>query len=270
MAGLAYAGNMGPEENYAELAVKKELVPLLNTAPSRVVLETHRDFIANTRFRRDLYAAAPEVSHAPVLTLAALEGLAFSLANLPANLALKGNAGAMQFDLNETAAAVRTVHQLLEKGPATARQIHEALGRPEAETLPFLQRLVLVRHLQPCAVPAAAGWTALGSALIENAVREKKNQVSLPGGRSGTLHSFEMPFAMMIEASRLQKDGEAAARAVLKRLKDVGYGLNIRSAEGSTTPGSDAQVHADLLTVYAKLRDPASQEARFLQLHGIV
>ena len=269
-AGLAFAGNMGPEENYAELAVRKELLPLINTAPTRVVLETHRDFIANTRFRRDLYAAAPEVARAPTLALAGLEGVSFCLANLPENLALKGNAGSMQFDLSETDTAVRTVHRLLEKGPATARQIHAALApRPENETVPFLQRLVLVRHLQPCQPASAAGWSALSSALLDNAVRERKNQVALPGGRSGTLHSFEIPFAMMIESSHRQKDAEAAAKAVLSRLKEAGYNLNIKSSSGEIAPGSDMQVHADLLLLFGKLQDPASAEARFLQLHGV-
>jgi SAM-dependent methyltransferase len=269
-AGLSFAGNMGPEENYAELAVRPALLPLINTAPSRVVLETHRDFIANTRFRRDLYAAAPEMARAPTLTLAALEGLAFSLANLPEHLPLKGSAGAIQYDLTPTAAAVRTVHELLEKGPATAAEIHAALApRPEGETVPFLQRLVLVRHLQPCAPPGPAGWSPLSSALLEAAIREKKHQVSLPGSRSGTLHAFEMPFALVLEASRRLEAPGAAAREAQRRLKDAGYQVNIRSAAGEVSAGSDEKVLEDLLRVESLLRDPASAEARFARLHGV-
>ena len=271
-ADLAFAGNMGPEENYADLSVKPELLPLINTAPSRVVLETHRDFIANTRFRRDLYAAQPEMQRAPTLTLKSLEGIAFSLVYLPEILPLQGTVGAIQFDLAPTEVAVRAVHRLLMQGPATARQIHEVLApRTESETVPFLQRLVLVRHIQPCPLPGNGGWTSLSSALIEDAIREKKNQVMLPGGRAGTLFHFEMPFAAMLEATqRDMAPATAAAAAVLHRLRQAGYGLNIRTSEGTTAPGSDAQVQADLLALHAKLRDPASQEARFLQLHGIV
>lgn len=270
--GLAFAGNVAPEGNYAELAAGPEFLPLLNTAPTRIVLETHRDFIANTRFRIDLYAAQAEVPRASPLTFERLEGLAFCLARVPEQLPLQGRRGAVSFDVARSEAAVRTAHRVLEAGPATAREIHTALGaRSELGTLALLQQLVLAGHLLPCpASSAIGGWSALSSALLDHGIKGNQTRVPLPASRAATMHYFDLPFAVMIEAAGRFKDSHAAVKSVLRRLSDSGIKLGRKEPGYGEAAATDEAVSAELEQMWRNIRDPERPEARFLRLHGVI
>lgn len=270
--GLAYAGNMLPEHNYVELAAGPELQPLLKTAPTRIVLETHRDFISNNRFRNDLYAAQPEVPRAPPLTFEKLDGLAFSLATLPENLALKGARGPVNFDVAPAEKVVQAFHMKLHAGPATARQLHAlAAGRTEADTLKLLQQLILAGHLLVCpGANAAAGWSTLSSALLERCVRANRPRVPLPAGNAATMLYFDLPFAAMMEAGPRHKDARSAAKNVLKRLRDSGVALSRKAANGTSENVADDIAAQELEAMWKKVHDPKMAEHRFLRLLGVI
>lgn len=91
-AGLVFAGSMAPAHNYPELMVPAQFRALLAAAPSRALLETHRDFIVNTSSRADLYALQLAAQAPAALSLARLDGLAFCLAGLPDELPAGGEA----------------------------------------------------------------------------------------------------------------------------------------------------------------------------------
>lgn len=58
-AGLAFAGSIPGWMNIRELSVPQKFRTLLDSAPSRLVFETHKSFVLNEMFRRDLYAKLP-------------------------------------------------------------------------------------------------------------------------------------------------------------------------------------------------------------------
>ena len=269
--GLAYAGGMLPEQNYVELAARPELVALLKTAPTRVVLETHRDFIVNTRFRNDLYAAQPEIPRAPQLTLDRLDGLAFALSALPENLMLKGTRGIINFDVSNAEAPVRAIHEKLRSGPATAREILKAASIPtDAVGLTLLQQLVLAGHLLVTpASTAGAGWSALSTALLERSIRANRPRVPLPAGRAFTMLHFDLPYAAMIGAEDRHKDARSAAKEVMKRLKDSGMSLSRTRADGSAENIPDDDAAKELEAMWNKAHDPKSPDRHLLRMLGI-
>lgn len=59
-AGLEFVGSMPPHENFWDLCVRPEFKDLFNTTTDRHVIETHKDFCANTAFRWDLYCRDPQ------------------------------------------------------------------------------------------------------------------------------------------------------------------------------------------------------------------
>jgi len=271
-AGLSYAGSMVPADNYAELMVPGPFRKLLPPTPARVALELHRDFIANTSFRPDLYTAQAPVPQSDNLPLERLDGLAFCLVNLPERLPLRSKGGPLQFDLEEQAAAVRAIHALLASGAASAREIHEIAGkRTGSETSFLIQQLVVARHLAPCPpVRAAIGWLQVNSALIEAGIREQLQQVPLacPGTASGSYS--ETVHAVAIEAAVRFDDAGAAASAVLARLRKHGHPLNKTAGSGERQPASDAEVLEYIATTWRNLHDASNPNARLLHLLGVL
>ena len=179
-AGLSYAGSMVPADNYAELMVPGPFRALMPQAPSRVALELHRDFIANTSFRPDLYIAQAPARQPTDLPLDRLDALAFCLVNLPERLSLRSEGGPLQFNLEDQDAAVRAVHELLAGGPASAREIHQVAGKRTATETSFLiQQLVVSRHLAPCRRCVRYCLVPVNSAGIEAGRREQWQQVRL-------------------------------------------------------------------------------------------
>ena len=107
-SGLAFAGSMTAADNYAEWMMPQRFAAMLPRGTDRTTLEMHRDFVMNTTFRRDLYAAQPERASGPAaVPLERFVGFTFSLANLPERLPLSHNEGGIRYDLNDQAAAVR-------------------------------------------------------------------------------------------------------------------------------------------------------------------
>jgi predicted O-methyltransferase YrrM len=59
-AGLEFVGSLPPHENFWDLCVRPEFKNLFSTTVDRYVIETHKDFCANTAFRWDIYGRDPQ------------------------------------------------------------------------------------------------------------------------------------------------------------------------------------------------------------------
>jgi SAM-dependent methyltransferase len=271
-AGLSYAGSMVPADNYAELMVPGPFRKLLPPVATRVALELHRDFIANTSFRPDLYIAHAPVPQPADLPLERLDGLAFCLVNLPERLPLRSEGGPLQFNLEDQEAAVRAVHALLADGPASVHDIHRAAGkRTGSETSFLIQQLIVSRHLAPCPpVRAAAGWLQVNSALIEAGMREQMRQVPLACPATGSGSYSEIAHAAAIEAAVRFRDSGTAAAAVLARLRRHGHPLSRTSDSGESRTATDAEVLEYVAATWHSLNERADSNARLLRLFGVL
>lgn len=269
-AGLDYAGEMAPENNYLPLMAPRRFHDLLARAPSRVDLETQRDFIVNTRFRRDLYASSS--SPAPAGMDAQFEAMTFCLTDLPERLALEVHQGALQFDLRAQARAAGAIHDLLARGPATGAEILAASGDPAAEASGFLiQQLVVARHLAPCPpVRPAPGWMSVNSALLEAGLRDRSPRVALACPGTGSVFNCEVLQAATVEAFAGGADATAAARALLERVRRYRHPVNRHDASGETRAATDGEVLEFCASAWRALGDERNTGARFLRQAGIL
>jgi SAM-dependent methyltransferase len=267
-AGLAFAGSLEPADNYPPLTMPQELLALLPAGHTRSMLETHRDFVQNNAFRRDVYAAQPAARQPEARSLEAFEGLEFGLPGLPERLPMKVAAGALQFDLGTEAPRVRAVHALLESGPAAAPAIAQAAGGDAAF---LIQQMVVSGHLSPCAAARApAGWSRLNSALIDAALREHQQRVPLAAPRSGSATYSEPVNAAVIEAAATCSDEGLAASAVLARLRRLEHPVNRHDANGAARPASDDEVRTYAAAAWRSLRDKGSADGRMMRLLGVL
>ncbi|MCW5623058.1 MAG: methyltransferase regulatory domain-containing protein, partial [Burkholderiales bacterium] len=270
--GLSFAGSMSPAANYRELIASPQFQDLLATAPTRSVLETHRDFIVNTAFRQDLYSAHPRATGTSEVSIERLDRIAFCLTNLPERLPLTRRQGALQYDLSAQAEAVQAVHRVLAQGPARASEIHAALpGATAAQTSSLIQQLVVSQHLAACQpVRPSAGWLALNSALIRSALREKLVQVPLACPLTGSATVTEPVHAASIEAGVQFDDAQSAARHVLTGLRTYAHPVKRTDASGNEQPATDAQILEYATATWRALRDPANPDTRLLRLFGLL
>jgi predicted O-methyltransferase YrrM len=270
-AGLSFAGSMMLEHNFPERwNAAPGLQNLLQTAPTRAVLETHRDFILNARFRRDLYAAQPEAPRGAPPAPERLEPLAFRIVDSPERFQLKRDDGPFRYDLTRAADDVRKLHRLLDRGPAALAEIRAALApKPAQEVATLLQDLVLLGHLAPCP-PAQAlpALEALNAALLEDAIREKRSQVLRFGAYSRSANYFELAYAAMIDAIGRQDDPDEAARGVLRRLTQAGLAPRRAVGQNGHEDIPEAQALAILAGIGRGLLDSANADTRRLRLQG--
>ena len=271
-AGLAFAGSMTPADNYPELMMPAAFRSLVESATTRDALEAHRDVVANTSFRQDLYAAQAPAPLDPEVGLGALAGTAFCLANLPELLPLKRTQGWLQFDLTDQAAAVRAIHARLAGGPASAAEIHAAARTgAEDETAFLIQQLVVSGHLVPCSpVHPPAGWMQINSALVEAGIREQRQQVPLACPLTGSASNTEVVSAAAIEAAARVHDAAAAGRQVLARLRGHGHPVNRFAPSGGRRPATDGEVVEHVAAVWRGLHDPGNPDRRRLRLFGVL
>ena len=168
--GLGFVGSLLPGQNYPEVSVAARFRELMATAPSRVILETHRDFVANTRFRVDLYAL-PEAGRAATDALLA-ENLYFALLAEPSGLPLKGENAGIQYNFGPYEKSVRVVHALVGGGVADWAALERATGMTPEAASRFLQEMVLARHLWPCAPVQKPADTAKLQVLLDAEARK--------------------------------------------------------------------------------------------------
>jgi predicted O-methyltransferase YrrM len=91
-AGLEFIGSLPPHENFWDLCVRPEFKTLFGTTTDRYVIETHKDFCANTAFRWDLYCREPKPMRSLEERLQKADGFYFRLSRpditfpMPVNL----------------------------------------------------------------------------------------------------------------------------------------------------------------------------------------
>jgi SAM-dependent methyltransferase len=271
-AGLVFAGSMTPADNYPELMMPARLHALIPAASTRSALETHRDFILNTTFRQDLYAAQPRTAQPAELPLRHLEGMAFCLTDLPERLPARRSDGPLCFDLHGRWEAVRAVHALLQRGAAGAREIREAASAAgEEDAALLLQQLVVSQHIAPCPpVRVASGWPAVNSAVVEAGIRDRLTQVPLACPASGSASTGEVVHAAVIEAAARCADAEGAARSVLGRLRAHGHPVNRYFGSGEKSPATDEEISEYVAATWRTLHDARDPGARLLRLFGVL
>lgn len=271
--GLSFVGSTTPQNNYAELMAPIQFDDVLANAPSRTALELQRDFIANTRFRRDVFAAQPpRVGTADAVPLTRLDAVAFSLTTLPEQLPLRSDAETLTFDFANESEAVAATHALLEMGPAGAAEIHRAVGaRTDPSTSVLIQKLVVAGHLDPCSpVCGARGWPKINSVLIDAGLRERLSELPLACPATGAASNSEILHAVAIEAALHFSDADAAAKAVLIRLRQLGAPIFRQTDDGRSTAVTDAEAYAYVVTIYRKLNETGSPARRLTRLYGLI
>jgi predicted O-methyltransferase YrrM len=269
-AGLAFAGSMLAPDNYPELMAPEPFRALL-TGP-RTQVEMHRDVIANTSFRKDLYAAQPPVAQPRDIPLRAFDGLSFCLTDLPETLPLRRAEGGLQFDLGSQAGAVRAVHHLLSSGPASAAEIHRAAGlHAEEETSFLIQQLVVAAHLAPApGMRPGRRWLQVNSALIAAGLREQWQEAPLAGTATGSASYSEIIHAAVIEAAARFDSAEAAAKSVLGQVRGHAHPVTLQAPGGEKRPAADHELLDYASLVWRNLRNPESTDGRRLRLLGIL
>ena len=272
--GLAYAGNLMTELNYAQLMARAPFQKLLAGAPSRSIFETHRDFIANTRFRNDLYAAQPAPRPDPAQTPELLAGNRFALTQVPERIELKGREGQLAFDLTPEEGRVKAILAFLASGPATAAQIHEALGaaQPLAETVRFLMNLVVVGRIAPCAAqePPPPGWSRLNRALLGQALRSGES--TMYAGCPALGNALELPIAYAVSIQLANDCGSAgeAGEAGAAMLAGAERSLGLPDGKGGQHAASVPELREYFAAAWRAMREPASPEARHVRLLGLL
>jgi 2-polyprenyl-3-methyl-5-hydroxy-6-metoxy-1,4-benzoquinol methylase len=151
--GLTYAGALPLIENYQDLSVPAKLQPLLQTAPSRLLWETHKDFARNTRFRTDLYVNSELPPQNP--QSAWFEDMAFGLP-IPEQ-ELINEVAVPAGSINVNGELYPALARILLDGPCTLETIRAQLaqaGHGEEDALLALQRTMLLGQCIPCRRPA--------------------------------------------------------------------------------------------------------------------
>jgi SAM-dependent methyltransferase len=272
--GLAYAGSTTPRHNYAELMAPRRFETVLATARSRPELETLRDFIVNTHFRRDVYTAQPAAPGGGLAPLApgAFAGLAFRLTDLPEKLRWHAaEDDTVGFDLRSEQAAVAAVHARLLAGPSGAQALAEMLETDVLATQALIEKLVLAGHIEPCPPPVnLPGWPRINRILVAAALAERLPEIPLACPAAASAIRTDTAHAAALDAV-LEHDGpDAAAQALLTRLRGLGQRVHRRAEDGSVEAVDDAALAAYVAELWHELRDPESTGAGRLRLHGLL
>ncbi|HVY06812.1 MAG TPA: class I SAM-dependent methyltransferase [Burkholderiales bacterium] len=269
--GLAYAGNMLAPENYLELMAPQPFHSVLAGAGTRVDMESRRDFIMNTRFRRDLYAAQPVASNPANVPLGRFSGIAFCLTAIPEMLSMKTEGGRVNVDLQSQAEPIRKVHALLAEQPASAEAIRNAAGIPAQDASALIQHLVVAKHVAPCRPNAPTrGWPALNSALVEAGLAERSPQIPLACPVTGVATYSDVVYAATMEAAARDGDAASAALNVLERLRKHAHPVNKTDANGAKQVATDAEVLQYVEAAWRELRDGKTAGARMMRLYGLL
>ncbi len=268
--GLEYAGSMTARDNDTQWALPANFARLLDADAPVDAVEMHRDFVRNTTFRRDLYAARATGCRAPP-TLAAMSGITFALTNLPSALPLSRAEGAVRYDLGADAEAVRRIHATLARGSATARALHdESLASREDDTASLIARMVIADHIAPApAAPLAGGWQRVNSELIDAGLAGNAPRIALACPRTGLATYVETVLCAIIETAARCADADAAAREVLRRVRSHAHPASHAGNDGLRA-ATDGEILESAASVWRALSDRTNPQRRALELFGVL
>ena len=122
-AGVSFAGSLPLILNYGDLSTPPQFHQLLATSPTRHVFETHKDFVRNEQFRRDVFVktAAPPSTFDP----AWLAPMYFGLIGPASGVDLMPTVSGMPLKLN-----ARTMAPLIQVLGQGSKRLEELVADP--------------------------------------------------------------------------------------------------------------------------------------------
>ncbi|MGQ0665326.1 MAG: class I SAM-dependent methyltransferase [Pseudomonadota bacterium] len=156
-AGVLFCGNATLALNYPEFTIPADFQPIFRTAPGRGVLESHRDFVLNARFRRDIFVKPGAETVPEGARRSLFEAMQFGTTQgreaLKTKLALDGG------EINLEGPIYRPLIEAMAEGVRPLAEI-EADPRLKAfapkEIFDAVKMLVVGGQFGPCARAAAA------------------------------------------------------------------------------------------------------------------
>jgi len=214
--GLTYAGNLKPRLNYLEYMIPAELREFMAALPSRLLFESHHDLIANSIFRRDLYAAQPPSEGRADLSRADTAHLRFAVARPPEDQPLRGQHQGLDYDVKPMWDRIAGILGSLASGPKNLAAIRSTLREPApsiADLADLMQALVVTGLTFPCADTAGErdGWPQLNRALVVLAAQEGRAEIPLACPKLGVGLTERSVTAVAMQSAVDSTSAESAA-----------------------------------------------------------
>jgi SAM-dependent methyltransferase len=156
-AGCIFVGNALLRDNFPPLALPKQFHELITTAPSRLVFETHKDFVRNTQFRRDIFIKPNAKAAAPAERGRLIEHMCFGMPVEPSEFKAIATTGL--FKLHLTGPIFAPLMAALADGAKSAAQLRSlpTLGAFSAkELMDAIAQLLISQQALPFARPTRA------------------------------------------------------------------------------------------------------------------
>lgn len=240
--GLSYAGDTRLRESFYEFMAPAEFLPLLKSAPTREVLEIHKDFIVNRRFRRDVYVAQPLAQKNMAQTRERFGAARLALVRLPEQLPETGEYDGLAYDLRPHMAEAGRITSALADGSLAMSELADRLQISDDQwpgLLNSVKQLMLTGLLQPAAprigVADRQRFDRLNAAMIDLAGRQQRTEVGLACSAYGGARGFSLGFALALQCSREFASVEEAAAAAAVRLAQLGMRLDIQDTAAPTS-----------------------------------
>ncbi len=252
-AELVFAGSLPPLENYAQICIPQAFQHFFHDAPSRNILEAHKDFVRDTRFRNDVYVKGAAVADASTPKEELFEGMPFVLMVPADHVTYKGRMGLLEYQLENAIYHKLVAH--LEQGPADLAQLHsaEALNSfTRQEVLVALQQLILTNQVAPGLGRMARGneFQALNRELLRLAFQGNADHVVVPSSMAGAGVQLDKGRALVLWAMA-EVGPENAPQCALEKTRALGVGLLAETTGAGAQPADEGKA----LAILARVRD---------------
>lgn len=264
--GLAYAGSMTASDDASEHQARQRFAALVDADPGGDAWQMHVDYVGNTRFRRDLYAAGGVGGGGSCTPLDRLDGVRFALTRLPSALPPVRN------DVERADAdAWQPMLAMLARGPADAQSLRDTVPTAgDAAVAARIAHMVAAGYLVPCPPTLlSTKWQPVNSALIDAGLAGHAPLIALACARTGLATYVEAVLGAVIETVATSADAADAARTVLARVRRHAHPVN-RVKQGISLAASNEEVLAFAKAAWRELNEPANPQRRTLELLGVL
>ncbi len=271
--GLAYAGNLKPRLNYLDYMAPAEFRDFLASLPSRTLLETHHDFIANTIFRRDLYAAQVPREGGANWSANTAGRLRFGISRLPKDLPLRGQHQGLEYDVTPMRDRVEAILERLVAGPQDLSSLHSAAGGRDstfAGVADLVQALVVTGMIFPCPDGAgdAVGWPALDTALVQLAVDEGRAEIPLVCPRLGVGVIEKSVTALVMQSTVASPSADAAADWAIQHMGSLSQSIGAFGLDRNAEQMTPVELKRFFSSAWTRYSDPRQDEGNRMTLLG--
>lgn len=271
--GLAYAGSMTASDNERAMALPPRFAALVAPDASTEAWQAHCDYVRNTTFRRDLYAASSaDDARGEASPLDRLSGMRFALTALPSALPPGRNETDAPVDLDVHRDAIGPMEaMLLAHGPATAPALRDAAASAsDAEAAAVITRMVAAGRIAPAPpAPLPDGWLRVNTALVDEGLAGQAPTIALACPRTGLATYAETLLCAIIESVARCADADVAAGAVLARVRAHAHPVN-HLQNGIAREASDDEIRAYARSAWRGLADRGNPQRRTLELLGVL